>query len=147
MTTSWQRAGWDPAWRAVSCPWAEWPRPSWSSPSAGSSSETPSCTHHIRACICKRLRSPGIDSAREGIFKLLRNPWIDSKESVPPDDVAWRGRYDNPIPTRFPASIDCSIIRAQFSSITVWSRNCFIRLRLRGAANQNCSSGCGPGPG
>jgi hypothetical protein len=38
---------------------------------------------------------------RGGIFKLLMSPGIDSKESIPPADVAWRARYDNPIPTRF----------------------------------------------
>jgi len=29
-------------------------------------------------------------SDRDGIFKLLRNPGIDSKESIPPAYVAWR---------------------------------------------------------
>ena len=42
-------------------------------------------------------------------FKLLWSPGIESKESIPPAYVAWRvaGRYDNPIPTRFLAPIDC----------------------------------------
>jgi hypothetical protein len=35
------------------------------------------------------------------IFKLLCSPGIDSKEPIPPAYVAWRPRYDNPIPTRF----------------------------------------------
>ncbi len=39
---------------------------------------------------------------RDGIFILLRSPRIDSTESIPPAFVAWAGRYDNPIPTRFP---------------------------------------------
>ncbi len=49
---------------------------------------------------------------RHGIFKLLKSPGIDSKESIPPAYVAWRvGRYDNPIPTLFLApDIDCSKI-------------------------------------
>jgi hypothetical protein len=44
------------------------------------------------------------------IFKRLRSPEIDSKESIPPVFV---GRYDNPIPTRFLATIDCSKIPAR----------------------------------
>jgi hypothetical protein len=40
----------------------------------------------------------------DGIFKFLRSPGIDFKESIPPAYsilyVAWKGRYDNPIPTR-----------------------------------------------
>jgi hypothetical protein len=28
--------------------------------------------------------------SRDGIFKLLRSPGIDSKESIPPAYVAWR---------------------------------------------------------
>ncbi len=69
----------------------------------------------------------------DGIFKLLRSPGIDFKESIPPAYVAWAGifkllwspgidsaslcslagRYDNPIPTRFLAPKDCSKIPAQ----------------------------------
>ncbi len=30
------------------------------------------------------------DTIRDGIFKLLRSPGIDSKESIPPAYVAWR---------------------------------------------------------
>jgi hypothetical protein len=74
--------------------------------------------------------------ARARIFKLSRSPRIDSKKPIPPGCVAWRagtttlfllgsfsphrlfkfpvqaGRYDNPIPTRFLAPIDCSQIPA-----------------------------------
>jgi hypothetical protein len=70
------------------------------------------------------------------ICKLLRSLGIDSKESIPPAYVAWRagtttlfllgidpaslcsmaGRYDNPIPTRFLAPIDCSKIPALSSN-------------------------------
>jgi hypothetical protein len=50
---------------------------------------------------------------RDGIFKLLRSPGIDSKQSIPPASVAWRAGYDNLIPTRFLAHIDCSKIPAQ----------------------------------
>jgi hypothetical protein len=46
--------------------------------------------------------------ARGGIFKLLRSPGIDSKESVPPAYVAL-----HPILTRFLAPIDRSKIPAQ----------------------------------
>jgi hypothetical protein len=44
---------------------------------------------------------------RARIWKRLRSPGIDSKESV------FAGRYDNPILTRFLAPIDCSKIPAQ----------------------------------
>ncbi len=54
--------------------------------------------------------------ARGGIFKLLRSPGINSKESVPP-------AYDNPILTRFLAPIDHSKIPAQAKGV----------LRPRGA--------------
>jgi hypothetical protein len=47
-------------------------------------------------------------------FKLLRSPRIDSKESIPPDYVAG---YDNHIPIRFLATIDCSKIPAQICTI------------------------------
>ncbi len=43
-----------------------------------------------------------------GIFKLLRRPGIDSDSLC-----RLAGRYDNPIPTRFLAPIDCSKIPAQ----------------------------------
>ncbi len=48
----------------------------------------------------------------DGIFNLLRSPGI--KKSNVRAYVAWQaGRYDNPIPTRFLAPIDCSKIRVQ----------------------------------
>jgi hypothetical protein len=49
-------------------------------------------------------------SFRDGIFKLLRIPGIDSAS---PCSLA--GRYNNPIPTRFLAPIDCSKIPTQTS--------------------------------
>ncbi len=59
------------------------------------------CKAHMyslyRACILRRLWSPG----------------IDSKEWIPPAYVCLAGRSDNPIPTRFQASIDCLNIPAQ----------------------------------
>jgi hypothetical protein len=33
---------------------------------------------------------PSVSNNREGIFKLLRIPGIDSKESIPPAYVDWR---------------------------------------------------------
>jgi hypothetical protein len=50
---------------------------------------------------------------RDGIFKLLRSPGIESEEPIPPAYVAPAGRYDNPVPTRFLTPIDCSKILAQ----------------------------------
>jgi hypothetical protein len=50
-----------------------------------------------RARICKRLRSPGIDS-RARIFKRLRSQGIDSKESTRPgwESIPWpRERFTN----------------------------------------------------
>ncbi len=47
---------------------------------------------------------------RGGIFKLLGRPGIDSASLCSP-----AGRNDNPIPTRFLATIDCSEIPAQMS--------------------------------
>ncbi len=48
---------------------------------------------------------------RDGIFKPIRSPEIDSKEPIPPT-FSQAGQYDNPIPTRFLAFIDCSKILA-----------------------------------
>jgi hypothetical protein len=49
---------------------------------------------------------------RAQIFKLPRSPRVDSKESIPPAYVATRVGYDNPIPNRFLAPIDCFKIPA-----------------------------------
>jgi hypothetical protein len=48
---------------------------------------------------------------RARIFKLLKGPRIDSKESIPPA-CSLTGRNDNPLPTRFLAPIDCLKIPA-----------------------------------
>jgi hypothetical protein len=53
------------------------------------------------------------------MFKLLRSPRIYSKEPIPPGCVAWlAGQYDNPIPTRFLAPIDCLKIPAHLLLVT-----------------------------
>ncbi len=52
-------------------------------------------------------------SYRDKIFKLLRIPGIDSKESISPAYVSLAGQNDKPIPTRFLAPIDCLKIPAQ----------------------------------
>jgi hypothetical protein len=52
-----------------------------------------------------------LSSTRDGIFKLLRSPGIDSASLC-----SLAGRYDNPIPTQFLASIDCSKIPAQHTA-------------------------------
>jgi hypothetical protein len=39
------------------------------------------------------------------IFKLLRSPGIDSKESIPPAYVVWRAGTTTPFPARFLAPI------------------------------------------
>ncbi len=48
------------------------------------------------------------EGTRDGIFKRLRSPGIDSASLC-----SLVGRYDNPIPTRFLAPIDRSKIPAQ----------------------------------
>jgi hypothetical protein len=37
----------------------------------------------------------GLDFSGDGIFKLLRSPGIDSKESIPPAYEAWRAGMTN----------------------------------------------------
>ncbi len=68
------------------------------------------------ARICKRLRSLGINSkepiplanvAWARICKCLRSPGINSKELISPA-YALAGLYNNPIPARFLAPLDCS---------------------------------------
>ncbi len=56
----------------------------------------------------------------DGIFKLLRNLGIDSKESIPPTYVAWRAGATTLFPTRFLAPIDCSKIPALATDISVF---------------------------
>ncbi len=43
-------------------------------------------------------------------IKLSRSPGIDSKESIPPANVAWAGLYDSPISTQFLILVYCSKI-------------------------------------
>jgi hypothetical protein len=80
------------------------------------SKETIPLSNVAWASICKRLRSPGIDSkepiplanaAYARICKRLRSPGINSKELIPPA-YALAGLYNNPIPARFLAPLDCS---------------------------------------
>jgi len=79
---------------------------------------------------------------RGGIFKLLRSPGIDPKESITPAYVALTvteprnrfkgsdsaslcrlaGRYDNPIPIQFLARIDCSKIPALVIQADMYKR-------------------------
>ncbi len=49
----------------------------------------------------------------DGIFKLLRSPWIKLKGIDFASLCSLAGRYDNPIPTQFLAPIDCYKIPAQ----------------------------------
>jgi hypothetical protein len=53
------------------------------------------------------------ESCRARIFKRLWSSGIDSKEWITASLSILAGRYDNPIPTRFLASIDCLKIPAQ----------------------------------
>jgi hypothetical protein len=63
------------------------------------------------------------------MFKLLRSPRIDSKEPI----NSLVGRYDNPIPTRSLAPIDCLKIPAQISD-----------GYLKKFTNKNYHSKCNP---
>jgi hypothetical protein len=51
----------------------------------------------------KRRKSKTGRKTTDRIFKFLRSPGIDSKKSI----STLAGRYDDPIPTRFLAPIDC----------------------------------------
>ncbi len=55
---------------------------------------------------------------RARIFKLLRSPEIDSKESIPPAYVAWRAGSKTLFLLAVPALIDCSKIPAQISKLS-----------------------------
>jgi hypothetical protein len=56
----------------------------------------------------------GIDfEYRDAIFKLLRSPGIDCKESIPQAYEASGLVYDNPVSTRFLAPIPIDKIPAQ----------------------------------
>ncbi len=55
-------------------------------------------------------------SVQSRFFKRLWSPGIDSKEWIPPAYLrSLAGRYDNPIPFRFLAPIDCLKIPAQWN--------------------------------
>ncbi len=53
---------------------------------------------------------------RARIFKLLRRPRSDSKGPIFGRLCSLAGRYDNPIPTRLLAPVDCLKIPAQFGA-------------------------------
>ncbi len=71
------------------------------------------------ARICKRLRSPGIDS-KESIAPC----WNWFLGSLKPFKNS--GRYDNPIPTRFLAPLDCLKIPALSKLYNPHSRTCIL---------------------
>ncbi len=54
---------------------------------------------------------------RDGIFKLLWSPGIDSASLC-----SLAGRYDNPIPIQFLARIDCSKIPALVIQADMYKR-------------------------
>ncbi len=59
---------------------------------------------HMRSHL---VMDPSGYRCRARMLKLFRSPEIVSKASIPPAYVAWRAEYDNPIPIRFLAPIDC----------------------------------------
>jgi hypothetical protein len=76
-------------------------------------------TTYTRIRLKERLIFEDGNTHRARILKLLSCPRIDSKESIPlAYVVAWRSRYDNPIPTRFLAPIDWLEIPAQITQTT-----------------------------
>ncbi len=64
------------------------------------------------------------------IFKLLRSPRIDSKEPIPPGRVALAGRYDNPVPTRFLAPVDCKKNSSTVPVLGLFHRLCFVFISI-----------------
>ncbi len=54
-----------------------------------------------------------VPARRARICKSLWSPGIDSKEMNSTSQCSLAGRYDNPIPTRLKAPIDCLKIPAQ----------------------------------
>ena len=70
-----------------------------------------------------RLR-PFIRLYKSRIFKRLRSPGIDSKVNSA-SLCSLAGRYDNPIPVRFLAPIDCLKIPAQFSEQVQVGKTCY----------------------
>jgi hypothetical protein len=75
------------------------------------SSKCSTCKQTQAECQCLLTSRHQLGENRGGIFKLLSSPGIESKESFrQPCSLA--GRYDNPIPTRILAPIDCSKIPA-----------------------------------
>jgi hypothetical protein len=65
----------------------------------------------------KMLRVHNVEGYRDGIFKHVKSPGIDSKEIDAAGLCSLAGRYDNPILTRFLAPIDCLKIPAQGSQL------------------------------
>jgi len=53
---------------------------------------------------------------KDGVFKLLKSPGIDSKAPDSASLCSLAGRYDNPIPIRFLEPRDCSKIPARYST-------------------------------
>jgi hypothetical protein len=96
--------------------------------------------HHIRS----RGTRPQVHRAR--IFKLLRCPGIEFKESIPPAYVAPVGRYDNPICcTRSPGYLKSLKIRALFILLAAILERLFIFLppeSLGLAPRENLKSFC-----
>jgi hypothetical protein len=74
--------------------------------------------------------------SRARIFKLFRSLGIDSYESISTAYVAWRvGIYDNTIPARFLASIDCSKILAQEFYVVLYP----VQQRQTAAQQRHCA--------
>ncbi len=75
--------------------------------------------------------------ARARIFKHLWSPGIDSKKWILPAYSSLAGRYDNPIPHRFLAPIDCLKIPAPAA--------CLPSSQIRRANSVDRIQGCGDG--
>jgi hypothetical protein len=67
---------------------------------------------------------------RARIYKLLRSPEIDSKESIPPAYVAWRVGTTTVFLLSFLASIGCSKVPARIFE-RLWSPESIPRNEFR----------------
>ncbi len=90
----------------------------------GQVEEKPAGTQNNSRLASSLITAP---NSRARICKLSRSPRIDSKEPIPLGCVL-AGRYNNPIPTRFLAPIDCLKIPALIREDTSSNPLCVVRL-------------------
>jgi hypothetical protein len=123
----------------------------------------PGCMHSDLTSPCILIYSLachyGVCRVRVRICKRVRSPGIDSKESIPPAFVAWRGRYDKWMVNthlflilrqyqalaklcfqeRFNASLCCTMLMKKACSTVFGRKNIHVAFKLmlpkHGSAN------------